>query len=307
MTAHVSAGIAIPQTSLGAPLRGDFIRTFLHRAEELAYDSAWVVERILGSVQALEPVEILTYAAAATTRMRLGSAVLLTALRNPLHLAKSLASLDHLSGGRLIVGVGLGGDRGLYPAFGLSPERRAERFEEGLHVMRRLWTEPRVTFEGQFVRLDGVAMEPKPLQQPHPPLWFGAHHPNALRRAVAMGSGFIGAGSASTRQFVEELKVMRSLLEEAGRDPAGFAVGKRVYVAIDRDRARAGRRLGEWFAAFYGRPEMAERVSVLGGPQEVVDGLGEVVRGGAQYLILNPVFDEMEHLERLATEIVPKI
>jgi len=122
-----------------------------------------------------------------------------------------------------------------------------------------------------------------------------------------MGSGFIGAGSASTSQFVEEMKVMRSLLEEAGRDPAGFATGKRVYVAIDPDRARGRRRLAEWFAAFYGRPEMAERVSVIGGPQEVVDGLGEVVRGGAQHLILNPVFDEMEHLERLATEIVPKI
>jgi alkanesulfonate monooxygenase SsuD/methylene tetrahydromethanopterin reductase-like flavin-dependent oxidoreductase (luciferase family) len=140
VSARVAAGIAIPQTSLGAPLTADFIRVFLRRAEELGYTSAWVVERILGAVHALEPVEMLTYAAACTTRMRLGSAVLLTALRNPVHLAKSLASLDQLSAGRLVVGVGLGGDRRLYPAFGLVAARRAARFEEGLHVMRRLWT-----------------------------------------------------------------------------------------------------------------------------------------------------------------------
>ncbi|HYB40615.1 MAG TPA: LLM class F420-dependent oxidoreductase, partial [Candidatus Methylomirabilis sp.] len=86
-----------------------------------------------------------------------------------------------------------------------------------------------------------------------------------------------------------------------------FPFGKRVYVAIDRDRARAAKRLGEWFGAFYGRPQMAEQVSVLGSPQEVIDGLAAVVRGGAQFILLNPVFDEMEHLEQLASEIVPRL
>jgi len=173
--------------------------------------------------------------------------------------------------------------------------------------MKRLWTEPRVTFQGQFFRLDGAAMEPKPVQRPYPPVWFGAHHPNALKRAVDLGSGFIGAGSSPTSQFVDEVKALRPLLAQARRDPATFAIGKRVYLAIDPDKARAGKRLAEWFGAFYGRPEMAEPVSVFGGPQECIDGLAEVVRAGAQLLLLNPVFDDMEHLEQLAWDIVPKL
>ena len=298
---------AIPQTSLDGALSIAHIRDFLARAEALGYESAWVVERVLGAICALESVGLLTYAAAVTTRMRLGSAVLLTALRNPVHLAKSLATLDQLSSGRLIIGVGLGGDPKAYPAYGLSGEGRAARFEEGIEVMKRLWTEPRVTFKGRFTTLDHVAMEPKPAQKPHPPVWFGAHHPNALKRTVALGSGFIGAGSSPTSQFVDEVRLLKGMLADAWRDPAAFPIGKRVYLAIDRERDRAGKRLAEWFAAFYGRPQMAEQVSVFGGPQEVVDGLAEVVRGGAQFLLLNPVFDEREHLEQLASEIIPKL
>jgi len=304
---RIKAAIAIPQTSLDGALSIAHIRDFLARAEALGYESAWVVERVLGAICALESVGLLTYAAAVTTRMRLGSAVLLTALRNPVHLAKSLATLDQLSSGRLIIGVGLGGDPKAYPAYGLSGEGRAARFEEGIEVMKRLWTEPRVTFKGRFTTLDHVAMEPKPAQKPHPPVWFGAHHPNALKRTVALGSGFIGAGSSPTSQFVDEVRLLKGMLADAWRDPAAFPIGKRVYLAIDRERDRAGKRLAEWFAAFYGRPQMAEQVSVFGGPQEVVDGLAEVVRGGAQFLLLNPVFDEREHLEQLASEIIPKL
>jgi probable F420-dependent oxidoreductase len=305
MNTRVNAAIAIPQTSLDGTLSIAHIRDFLARAEALGYDSAWVVDRTLGGIYALEAVELLTYAAAVTTRMKVGSAVLLTALHSPVHMAKRLATLDELSGGRLIVGVGLGGDPKAYSAHGLSAAQRAARFEEGIEVMKRLWTEPRVTFKGQFFSLSEAAMEPKPVQKPHPPLWFGAHHPNALRRAVALGSGFIGAGSSATRQFIDEVRLVRQMLEDARRDPAAFSIGKRVYLAIDRDRARAGKRLAEWFAAFYGRAAMAEQVSVFGTPQEVVDGLAEVVRGGAQYVLLNPVFDEREHLEQLASEIMP--
>src|SRR5688572_22859718 len=103
MTGRVPVGIAIPQTSLDATVNGRDIGEFLHRAEALGFHSAWVVEQILGAMASLEPVDLLAYAAALTERMRLGSAVLLTALRNPVHLAKSLATVDQLSGGRLIV------------------------------------------------------------------------------------------------------------------------------------------------------------------------------------------------------------
>jgi len=307
VNARVELAVAIPQTFLAGPVDRAGIRAFLARAEHLGFHSAWVVEQILGKIPSLEPVALLTYAAAVTERLRLGSAVLLTALRSPVHLAKHLASLDHLSGGRLIVGVGLGGNPTVYPAFGIAADRRAARFAEGIQLMKRLWTEPRVTFAGEFWKLENAAMEPKPLQKPHPPVWFGAHHPDALRRTAALGDGFMGAGSISTEQFAEEITLLRGFLHEAGRDPAAFPIGKRVYVAIDRDRDRAERRLGEWFGAFYGRPELAGKVAVCGDIGECLDGLRRVVKAGARLLMLNPVFDEMEHLERFASELAPKL
>src|SRR2546427_1710096 len=173
MPPGVRLGVAIPQTILSGAFDARAIQQFLARAVALGFESAWVVEQILGSIQSLEPVTLLTYAAACTERLRLGSAVLLTALRSPVHLAKSLATLDHPSGGRLTVGVGLGGNPRIYPAFGLSAARRAERFAEGLRLMKRLWTAERVTFEGEFFKLHDASLQPKPLQKPHPPLWFG--------------------------------------------------------------------------------------------------------------------------------------
>ena len=307
MSPGVEPAIAIPQTFVSGRVEPARIRDFLARAEALGFHSAWVVEQILGRMASLEPVALLAHAAAHTTRLRLGSAVLLTALRSPIHLAKMLATIDQLSGGRLIVGVGLGGNPGVYPAFGLTAHRRAARFTEGLRVMKALWTEPTVTFAGEFFRLDGISMEPKPVQRPHPPLWFGGHHPNALRRAVALGDGFIGAGSASTAAFAEQVKTLHRALGEAGRDPATFPIGKRVYIALDADRRRAGTRLAEWFGAFYGKPELAAQVSVWGDAAACIDGLAEVVAAGARLLLLNPVFDEADQLERLATTVVPKL
>jgi probable F420-dependent oxidoreductase len=304
---RIELAVSIPQTFPGRPVDPGFIRKHLERAEALGFHSAWVVEQVVGAIPSLEPVELLTYAAAVTTRIRLGSAVLLTALRDPVHTAKSLTTLDHLSGGRLMVGVGLGGQPAVYPAYGLSAERRAERFAEGLEVMKRLWTEPRVTFDGQFFKLKNLPQEPKPVQKPHPPLWFGAHHPNALRRTAQMGDGFMGAGSLSTAKFADEVKLLRGMLSEAKRDPATFPIAKRVYIAVDRDKARAGKRLTEWFGGFYGRPQMAEEVSVWGPPEECIAGLQQVIAAGAGMIMLNPVFDDMEHLEIFASAIAPKL
>jgi alkanesulfonate monooxygenase SsuD/methylene tetrahydromethanopterin reductase-like flavin-dependent oxidoreductase (luciferase family) len=228
-------------------------------------------------------------------------------IRNPLQLAKSLASLDQLSQGRLIVGVGIGGPHIPEAAFGVNPERRARRFVEALQVMKALWTQPRATVSGDFWRFEKIAMEPKPVQQPHPPIWFGAREEVALRRAVRHGDGWMGAGSSSSADFVHQYETLRRLLDEAGRDPATFAISKRVYLAVDDDRDRAGRRLREWFAARYRSADMAPRVSIWGSRAECIDKLAELVRAGARHLMLNPVFDELEHLELLACEVMPHL
>jgi probable F420-dependent oxidoreductase len=307
VTARVRLAVGIPQAWTTGGIDRPAIRRFLERAEALGFESAWVVDPVLGQVPSLEPLQLLAWAAALTDRIRLGTAVLLTPLRSPVHLAKSLATLDQLSGGRLDVGIGLGGNPKVYPAFGISAARRVARFNEGLRLTRALWTEPRVTFAGEFWQLENAAMEPKPVQRPHPPLWVGAHHPNALRRAVDWAAGFMGAGSAATATFAKEVGLLRQFLAEAGRDPGSIDVGKRVYIAMDRDRERAGRRLAEYFAGFYGRAQLAAEVSVWGSVDQCVTGVRDIIAAGARLVMLNPVFDEVEQLEVLAAEVVPRL
>ena len=300
-------GIAIPQAFAEGGVDLELARSFAGRAEDLGYHSLWVAEQILGATPTPEPVSYLSYLAAVTSRIRLGSAVIVATTRNPVLLAKQLSTLDVLSGGRLIVGTALGGRPDSYPLFGASAHRRARHFVESLGVMKALWTQERASFKGVFWQLDGVPMSPKPVQKPHPPVWFGARHPQGLRRAARLADGWMGAGSTTTEQFREHVPIILDELHRQGRDPESFAIAKRVYVAVDNDAARAERRLQRWFGAWYGNAEMGSRVSVWGSIEKCADGLTEVVNAGAGMLMLNPVFDHMEHLELLASKVIPKL
>ena len=211
-----------------------------------------------------------------------------------------------MSQGRLAVGVGIGGH---VPEsiFGYPSEHRVRRFVEGLQVMKALWTESKATVTGTYWQFKDVSMEPKPVQKPYPPIWFGARQAPALKRAVQHGDGWMGAGSSSTADFVQQYGQLQRFLEEAKRDPATFAISKRVYLAVDNDRNRAAQRLRTWFGVRYKNTDMASRVAVWGNTAECLDRLGELVKAGAQHLMLNPVFDEMEHVELLAREIMPQL
>src|SRR3989454_7339243 len=132
----------------------------------------------------------------------------------------------------------------MFSAFQVDPTSLVARFNEGLRLMKALWTEPRVNFDGRFWQLKDAAMEPKPFQKPHPPIWFGASHPDALRRAVTHGNGFFGAGSSTTKQFAEQVPIVRQALAEAGRGAPTFKIGQRGYIAVDGDRQGARRRIG---------------------------------------------------------------
>jgi probable F420-dependent oxidoreductase len=189
-------GVALPQGFPDGEVDVDRVHGFARRAEALGFDDLWTIDQITGRLAVVEPVTLLANVAAVTTRIRLGIAVIVVNLRNPVQLAKALSSLDQLSRGRLTVGVGLGANANAYPAFGIDPDHRASRFVENLKVMLALWTDKQADFDGRYFHLRGVAMEPKPAQQPLP-LWFGARTEPALRRAVRYGSGWMGAGSES--------------------------------------------------------------------------------------------------------------
>jgi len=261
---------------------------------------------VLGESPRLSPIEVMTYAAACNERLRLGCAVFVTPVHSPVHLAKSISSLDQLSRGRLEVGVGTGGPNRPFAAFGVDPDTYLARFSEGLALMKACWTEPRIEFEGRFWQLRDVAMEPKPFQKPHPPIWFGGSSPSALRRAVRHGDAFMGAGSTTTAAFAEQVTVVRAELAEAGRQ--SFPIAKRVYIAVDDDVGRAQQRVAAGLERIYG--DFGRRltgVAVSGPPSDCVDGLRDIANAGAEMIVLNPVDEESEQMERLAADVVPHI
>jgi probable F420-dependent oxidoreductase len=301
MSARIA--VSIPQTFADEPIDPEYIRRFARRAEELGFDSLWVQESIIGRQRQLDSIEVLTFAAACTSRIRLGAAVLLLPLRNPVPLAKTLVTVDQLSAGRLTIAVGLGRAGPTDVAFGVEQGSRVRRFNEALRILKALWTQDSVTLDGRYWQLRDISMEPKPVQKPHPPIWFGVHHPAALRRTARHADGFIGAGGTSTEQFAGEVVELRRLLGEAGRDSASFPFAKRVYIAVDNDRERAGRRLGERLGGYGGH----ERIAVWGSVEDCLVGLREVVRAGADLVLLTPLFDEAEQLEIFASEIKPHL
>jgi probable F420-dependent oxidoreductase len=283
------------------------LRTFLTRAEELGFESAWTQEQVLGTAPRLGPIEVMSYAAACSERIRLGCSVFVTPLHNPLQLAKSLSTLDHLSQGRLEIGVGTGGPNRPFAAFGITGEALVARFVEHLTVMKALWTEPRVTLDGRFWQLENAAMEPKPVQRPHPPIWFGAAAPAALRRAVRHGDGFFGAGSSTTEQFAERVRVVGEALTEQDRDPTTFPIAKRVYIEVDEDASRARRRVTDGLGELYGTSKDLSAVAIYGPPAECADGLRAVRDAGAEMILLTSLSDDAEQMERLAGDVLPDV
>jgi probable F420-dependent oxidoreductase len=304
----VRFGIAIPQFFADGEFDPDSFRNYFARVEDLGYDSAWAQEQVLGAGPQLSPLETMTYAAACTDRLRLGCVVFVSTLHNPVHLAKSIATLDQVSRGRIEVGVGSGGPVRPFAAFGVDPQRYAARFTEGIAVMKALWTEPRVTFDGEFWQLHDAAMEPKPFQKPYPPLWFGGSGPVSLRRAVRLGYGFFGAGSTPTEAFAGQVRIVREALAAAGRPAEDFPIAKRVYVAVDADAGRARERTNAALERLYGRRVPAiEAAAVAGTPADCVAAAREVAAAGAELILFTPMFSPAEHAEVLAAEIIPQI
>src|SRR6201994_2969249 len=155
--------ISIPQYARDSQFDDLFFRAHLRRVEELGtFESAWTQEQVIGAAGSLAPLQTLTYAAACTERLRLGCAVFILPLHNPVHLAKAISSLDCLSHGRIEVGLATGGKGRPFDAFGVDPDRPVARFNEALALMKACWTEPETNFDGRLWKLGGATMEPQP-------------------------------------------------------------------------------------------------------------------------------------------------
>src|SRR6476620_1524007 len=201
------------------PIPASVVRQVARRADELGFDDLWVTDNTIDEAGCFDALTVLTFAAAVTTTIRLGVSVLVLPTYQPVHVAHQVATLDQLSGGRVILGVGLGRAEE-YDHFQVPTARRVTRFTESVELIKALWAGPRASYCGEILRTDETTLGTRPLQRPHPPIWVGGHHPAAIRRAAAWSDGWMGAGGSSAAALAEAVPRLHAALEGLGRDPA---------------------------------------------------------------------------------------
>ena len=290
-------GFVLPCRSW-APIEVESIRRTAVRADELGFRDLWVTENTIDDAFSLDSMVDLAYAAALTTRIRLGVSVVVLPHHSPVHVAHAIASLDYLSGGRAILGVGLGRPAH-YREFGVSTERRVRRFTEAVDVIKALWTQPKADFHGEIFEVEaGVAL--KPVQKPHPPIWLGGSHADALKRAARIGDGWMGAGGASKASLREAIPLLRSELEKQGRDPDVYAYSKRVFLSVHENAAKAREEGLHWFTDVYHNPAMLDANGFAGTPEQAREYIEELRDIGCNHVLLNAVDRYEEQAEALA-------
>jgi len=249
-------GISLPQ--LGPQASPENLVKAARRAEELGYDSAWVLERLLWPLApkepypaapdgrlpetyqtVLDPIETLTFVAAHTTKIQLGTSVLVLPYHSPIQLARRLASLDVLSKGRVLVGVGAGWSRDEFEAAGTPFERRGARCDEFLRAMIELWTTNPVRFDGDFYHIPESLVGPKPVQNPHPPIYIAGFGQYTFDRAAKFGNGWNPAGIMSFDGLEAMIKQFRQTAERAGR--GGMEVVLRAFTMLSKEPVGSGR------------------------------------------------------------------
>ncbi|HEX4729414.1 MAG TPA: TIGR03619 family F420-dependent LLM class oxidoreductase [Jatrophihabitans sp.] len=225
-----------PRLGFGLPVSGswaspDNLISIAQRAERLGYHSVWAFQRLLHPAtgdwgpmyrSVLDPIVSLAYLASATERIRLGFAVVNAPFYSPILLAKQLSTLDVLSRGRLDAGLGLGWAEQEFEAVGVPQARRGARLTEFVECLKAIWQDEVVDFTGEFYRVPPARVQPRPVQQPHPPLLLGGGAEPALRRVGRIADGWISASRHDLRTIGKDIAVMKQAAEQAGRDPAAL-------------------------------------------------------------------------------------
>ena len=280
-------------------------RAVAELAEELGYDSLWAGEHLSFHNPILDLGVALAAFAAVTRTIALGAGVVLLPLRHPSLVAKQAASLDYLSGGRLLLGLGVGGEgAGDFEAAGVPVGDRGARANEGIAALRVLLSERPASFAGRFFRFDGVTIEPAAAQEGGPPLLVGGRSEAAIRRAARYGDGWLPY-MVSTRHYMEGLATLDREAQASGRDASGFHRIVVLFAHVDEDGERArdealshlSRRYGMRFERHH-----VERLCVVGTPEECCARLAAYDEAGADHVSLNPAVDEhgfLDQVERL--------
>jgi alkanesulfonate monooxygenase SsuD/methylene tetrahydromethanopterin reductase-like flavin-dependent oxidoreductase (luciferase family) len=298
-------------------------------AEALGFHSTFLTEHhFTGVGQISAPMQVLTAIAMRTSRIRLGTAVMVLAWHNPAMLAEQAATLDLISNGRLDLGVGKGYRAAEFHGFSMPMEEAEGRFEESFGLLVKSFTsEDRFSHHGRFYHYDDILVEPAPLQRPHPPMWMAAGNPGSIRKVAELGCNLLLDQFQSPEQIAERIALYRAVVEAKGRafDPMQVAVARNVYVAegaADRDKALTQQiAVHRKMVELSQRPDGANRSHILqyasapgnteehalfGSPDDIVAGLKKLEAVGVRQVLINSGGKPLESLRRFAKTVMPE-
>ena len=310
-------GVLLPTRGLllggEQPANADRILRMAERVEAAGLDSVWVGDSLVAKPR-LEPLAALGAIASRTSRVRLGTAVLLPALRHPVLLAQTMATVDLISGGRLIIGAGVGGafndeQRGEWKAAGVDPTRRARRFEEIVEIVKGLGPGEPYDFKGRHFDFDAVTMRPSTTQPGGIPVLMATHYragrPAQIDRAARLSDGII-AISDTPDEFSQVIAQVEAKAAELGRDPAHFDQTFYLTVNVDSDLDRGRRDAEDFLTAYYGAEIWGTRWGPFGGTERVAQRMAEYADAGARTLVVRlATYDPERQLDVFLEKVAP--
>jgi len=310
----VEFGVLLPTREAimsGRPETGPLL-AMAERAEAAGFDSVWIGDSLTARPRH-EPLTLLAAVAGRTRRVRLGTGVLLPALRNPVVLAHVVGTLDRVSEGRVILGVGIAADmpaiRKEFAAAGVPFERRVGRFLETLEICRALWTRDNVSFSGKHFTLEGATVEPKPHRPGGPPIWIGGSGPTALREAPRFDAWF--PTGPSVEFFAEHWPRVQAAAKAAGRAPDAVTGAAYVTLALDPNPAAAEQRLHQFLETYYAAPARAilARQACYAGPIEgCAEWLQRWLAAGARHLMFRFAGgDQLAQVDETASKLLSRL
>lgn len=289
---------------------GDLLGT-AELAEALGFDSVWVGDHVLWYVPSPDPAVLLGALAARTTRLRIGTAVMLAALRPAVLVAKMAATLDHLSDGRFILGAGIGGENPAeFEAVGVPVRERSGRLDETLAVCRALWSSNGVpvSYQGRYLTLREARFDLPPLTPGGPPVWIGGRAPRSLARAGRLGDGWL-AFVVTPERFAESWAMVQEHARAAGRNPAALTPGLQLWCNLSDTDEEARAALAPPVEAMYRTPfERFARYTICGTPETWQSRIKSFADAGVRHF--NLIFaggDSQVQMARFAAEVLPNV
>ena len=303
LSKQIRCGVALSGSSAEA------VRDTAQRVEDSGFDSIWAGDHVSFHVPIFDSLSLLSFMAGATQRISLGTAVYLMPLRNPTTIAKQTSTIDRLSGGRLLFGIGVGGEfPPEFEACGVPVEERGSRTDEGIDVVRRLWTEDGVEHHGRHFDFGPVTLAPKPVQEGGPPIIVGGRKRPSMRRAGQRGDGYI-SHMCSPATYRSNLDEIGDFARETGRSDLAFHTAAFLFTILDSNYDAALDRAAKLLQTIYNVPfrEAAEKYCLLGRPEDCMKQLQRFVDAGCRHFVLTPLMDAGEFLDQTEAEILPGV